>query len=236
MRPVGGAISGAARLLRQGQRAALVGVELLSSAAPTKAIGRVTVGFSFQEARGELQRVRDPENAARTEFGHPERPLSEDLLDGLVVGRIEAPASPLRLEPTPVSGTNLGTVQGGVLALAANEAGQAAGRAGGQEDWRTRDLAVHELSMRKPGPRQTRSRALHRGPDGAGVRIEVLDPSANDRLGGGRQHPGCGPRPTEARRLFAQRSPSKILTRRKREHSAQRRTPCDASSAMRSGL
>ncbi len=177
-----GEISATARLLRQGRRTAVVEIELFSSAAPDEPVGLATVGFSVLEARGDLQRSDHPQATSRTEFGHPDRPLSEDILTRVGVHWLDARAGQLSLKPNPRVRNTLGAVQGGVLALLADAAGEARGRAEGRESGVTCDLALHYLAQGKTGPLETRTRVLARGPDGARVRVEILDRGQSDRL------------------------------------------------------
>ncbi|MFP6639903.1 MAG: hotdog domain-containing protein [Myxococcota bacterium] len=68
------------------------------------------------------------------------------------------------------------------LALLADAAGEARGRAEGHESGVTRDLALHYLAQGKTGPLETRTRVLALRPDGALIRVEILDRGESDRL------------------------------------------------------
>lgn len=177
-----GEITARARLLRQGRRTAVIEVELFSSATPAEPVGLATVGFSVLEARGELQRADSPEGASRTEFAHPNRVLSEDILKRVGVRWIDATAGQLSVELTPYLRNTLGAVQGGALALLADAAGEARGRAEGHESGATRDLTLHYLAQGKTGPLETRTRVLAREGRSTLVRVEIVDRGENDRL------------------------------------------------------
>jgi acyl-coenzyme A thioesterase PaaI-like protein len=70
---------------------------------------------------------------------------------------------------------SLGALQGGVAALLATLAAEAAGGAALGGACVARDLALHYLSLARESPARTSSRVLRRGASGALLRVESRD-------------------------------------------------------------
>jgi uncharacterized protein (TIGR00369 family) len=77
---------------------------------------------------------------------------------------------------------SFGAIQGGIVALLADVAGQCAARAATGQPLITKDMTIHYLSQGKVGPFRTRARMLRKTSDTALTRVEVVDRGANDRL------------------------------------------------------
>lgn len=73
-------------------------------------------------------------------------------------------------------------IQGGIVALLADIAGQCAARAATGRQLITRDISIHYLSQGKVGPFQTAARVIRTTKDTALTRVRVVDKGANDRL------------------------------------------------------
>lgn len=172
----------ATRLLRHGKRAAIIEVNFFAGEQKQRRVGLATLGFSILKARGEIQRMTEQAEAPRTEFGHAQRPLTQDILDRLGVEILDPGRGQIRLEPTAYNCNTLGTVQGGVLALLADEAGQSLGRRVGEANWVTRDMTLHYLALGRTGPLETEAEILSQSEESALVRVEILDRGEANRL------------------------------------------------------
>ena len=169
------------RILRQGRRTVIIEVDFFESSRPASPIGMATVGFSVLEARGDIQQMKGSEEPIRSEFGDAQNPLTQDILGRLGAETLDAAQGRVRLHPSSYSSNTLGAVQGGVLALLTDEAGQLLAREKGQPEWVTRDLALHYLALGKTGPLETRARWLDGGGESALVRVEIVDRGEDDR-------------------------------------------------------
>ena len=176
-----GELQVASRILRQGRRTVIIEVDFFESGRPASPIGMATVGFSVLEARGDIQQMKGSAEPIRSEFGDTQNPLAQDILSRLGVETLDAAQGRIRLHPSSYSSNTLGAVQGGVLALLTDEAGQLLARERGQPEWVTRDMALHYLALGKTGPLETRVRWLDGGAESALVRVEILDRGEGDR-------------------------------------------------------
>lgn len=170
------------RLLRHGKKTAIIEVNFFGGEKNKKRVGLATLGFSILKARGETQRMTEEAEALRIEFGDVQNPLTQDILDRLGVEILDPERGQIRLEPTAYCGNTLGAVQGGVLALLADEAGQSLGRQVGHPDWVTRDMTLHYLALGKTGPLETEAEILSQSEHAALVRVEILDRGQANRL------------------------------------------------------
>jgi uncharacterized protein (TIGR00369 family) len=170
------------RLLRHGKRTAIIEANFFAGDQNQSRVGLATLGFSVLKARGENQRMTEDAEGPRTEFGDSQKPLSRDILDRLGVEVLDPERGQIRLEPTAYSLNTLGAVQGGVLALLADEAGQTLARQVSQPDWVTRDMTLHYLALGKAGPLETEAEILSQSDEAALVRIKILDRGEADRL------------------------------------------------------
>jgi uncharacterized protein (TIGR00369 family) len=176
-----GELQVAAHVLRQGRRTIIIEVDFFAAGLEAPPIGMATLGFSVLKARGGVQQMRGSENPFHAEFSNAQKPLEQDILKRLGVETLDATQGQIRLHPSSYSSNTLGAVQGGVLALLADEAGQLLARQEAQAEWVTQDLALHYLALGKSGPLETRARLLNRNRESALVRVEILDRGEGDR-------------------------------------------------------
>jgi len=170
------------RLLRHGKRTAIIEANFFAGDQNQERVGLATLGFSVLKARGENQRMIENGEEPRTDFGDSQKPLSQDILDRLGVEIVDPKRGQIRLEPTAYSLNTLGAVQGGVLAVLADESGQTLARQVSQPDWVTRDMTLHYLALGKTGPLETEAEILNQSDEAALVRIEILDRGEANRL------------------------------------------------------
>jgi uncharacterized protein (TIGR00369 family) len=73
-------------------------------------------------------------------------------------------------------------LQGGMIAVLADVAGEMAAGAAAARPMTTKDLAIQYLSQGKKGPFRTRARVIRVTDDTALTRVEVVDRGVEDRL------------------------------------------------------
>ncbi|MCP4668043.1 MAG: PaaI family thioesterase, partial [Deltaproteobacteria bacterium] len=77
---------------------------------------------------------------------------------------------------------SFGALQGGIVAILADMAGQYAGRAVTGRPMITSDLGIHYLAQGKIGPFRTESRVIRVTDETVLTRIEVMDTGAGNRI------------------------------------------------------
>jgi uncharacterized protein (TIGR00369 family) len=174
LRPVrGGTVEARPTLLRR-SRTTIV-IELTLSDAAPEPLGFATTRFAIVPAREPQQRMGVGHDAPRTEFALEGSGLDRPLVPRIGVRCLDAAAGQLELPLGPYTVNSLGALQGGVAALLATLAAEAAGGAALGGACLARDLALHYLSLAREGPVGTSARLLRRDAAGALLRVESRD-------------------------------------------------------------
>jgi acyl-coenzyme A thioesterase PaaI-like protein len=160
-------------LLRRTRRA--LAIEVALAGADGREAGLATVSFAVMPAREGQRRIAVGFDDRRSEFALPGSGLDRPLAERLGVRTLDAAGGALELALEPYVGNSLGALQGGVTALLAELAAEAAGAAALGEPVAVRDLALHYLALAREGPVSTAARVLRREPGVALVRVELRD-------------------------------------------------------------
>jgi uncharacterized protein (TIGR00369 family) len=108
--------------------------------------------------------------------------LAGPLLDEIGIRVVDGSAGVAEAEMSGYVRNSFGVLQGGVVALLADVAGEPAAQAAVGKSLMTSDLSIRYLSPGKIGPFRTASRVVRTTADTALTRVEVRDTGADDRL------------------------------------------------------
>lgn len=174
LRPVQGATVEARPALLRRSRTSIVLELTLSDGAPGP-LAFATTSFAIVPAREPQQRMGVGHDAARTEFALPGSGLDRPLVPRIGVRCLDASSGQLELPLAPYTVNSLGALQGGVAALLATLAAEAAGGAALGGACVARDLALHYLSLARESPVRASARVLRQDASGALLRVESRD-------------------------------------------------------------
>jgi uncharacterized protein (TIGR00369 family) len=165
---ISGTVVASGTVIRAGQSINVIDVdiseELSSSTHPSTSIGSAIMTFSRLPRRKDTIEV-EADSVSGVTFTLEGSGLSRRYLDEVGLQILDDRA-----------------IQGGIVALLADVAGQCAARAATGQRLITKDLTIHYLSQGKVGPFRTRARVLRKTSDTVLSRVEVVDRGANDRL------------------------------------------------------
>jgi acyl-coenzyme A thioesterase PaaI-like protein len=184
LRPLRGAmVEARPALVRRSRTSVVLEVTLFDAASEPLALA--TTSFAIVPARAPQQRMGVGHDAPRTEFARPDSGLDRPLVQRIGVRCLDAAAGRLELPLVPYTVNSLGALQGGVAALLATLAAEAAGVAAPGASCGpaqgapcvARDLALRYLSLARESPASTSARVLRRDASGALLRVESRDGS-----------------------------------------------------------
>lgn len=192
MRPARhGPIFALARGLRAGSKQVVVEVEVLEGHGKDDPLGADPVGvgsmtFSRLAQRAEHAPIRSSDlrepSAGRSRMALPSSGFERPLLESARVRELDSGAGVLELENHDWVRNSFGTINGGMVAILLERAGElAAGAASGTQLWAA-DLAITYLGQTARGPARTRTRLLRASAEHAVCRVELRDTSAGDAL------------------------------------------------------
>jgi uncharacterized protein (TIGR00369 family) len=186
-RPTSDRIAATGTVIRAGRTMAItdvnIGQEGGDPGGPMHSIGTGLVTFS-RRARKEATPAFEPdlEVSETVDFGFEGSGLKKSFRDATGVRVIDEAAGAVELELKEYVRNSVGVLQGGMIALLADAAGEmAAGQATGKP-MASKDLAIQYLSQGKTGPFRTRTRVIRTTNNTALTRIEVIDRGMEDRL------------------------------------------------------
>ncbi len=180
-----GTIVASGIVIRAGQSINVIDVDISeessSSTHPGTSIGCAIMTFSRLPRRKDTIEV-EADSVNGVTFAVEGSGLSRRYLDEVGLQILDDTAGIVEIKMTDYIRNSFGAIQGGIVALLADIAGQCAARAATGQPLITKDLTIHYLSQGKVGPFRTRARMLRKTNDTALTRVEVVDSGANDRL------------------------------------------------------
>ncbi|MDM7999570.1 MAG: hotdog domain-containing protein [Dehalococcoidia bacterium] len=186
-RATGNEVVAAGSVLRAGRAAVVIEAQVLTregrAATPGTLVGSAVATFSrLPHREGNLDIGEDDGAHQVAAFTSQGAGLRGTLLDkaGLII--LDERAGVVELGMSQYVRNSFGALQGGVVALMADIAGQCAARAAAQKPVITTDLAIHYLTQGKTGPFRTATNVLRATAESVLTRIEVLDRAAGDLL------------------------------------------------------
>lgn len=186
-RPEFDTIAAAGKVMRAGRTMAIIDVDLReeggSPDAPTQSIGTAMMTFSRLPRRQDTPAFEpDMEMSEAVDFGIEGSGLKRPYRDAAGLRVLDEAAGIVELDLKEYVRNSLRVLQGGMIAVLSDAAGElAAGEAAGRP-MMTKDLAVQYLCQGKTGPFRTRTRVLRTTQDTALTRVEVIDRGMEDRL------------------------------------------------------
>ena len=172
-------------VIRAGQSINVIDVDIREESSgtthPSTSIGSAIMTFSRLPRRKDTIEV-EADSVNGVTFAVEGSGLSRRYLDRVGLRILDERAGDIEIKMTEYVRNSFGAIQGGIVALLADIAGQCAARAATGQPLITKDLTVHYLSQGKVGPFRTRARMLRQTNDTALTRVEVVDRGANDRL------------------------------------------------------
>lgn len=182
---ISGTVVASGTVVRAGQSVNVIDVdiseELDNSASPRKSIGCAIMTYSRLPRRNDTIEV-EADSVDGITFAVHGSGLSRRYLDEVGLKIQNDTAGIVEIKMTDYVRNSFGALQGGIVALLADIAGQSAARAATGQPLITKDLTLHYLSQGKVGPFVTRARILRKTGDTALTRVEVVDRGAGDRL------------------------------------------------------
>jgi len=180
-----GTIVASGSVIRAGQSINVIDVdineELSGSTHPGTSIGSAIMTFSRLPRRKDTIEV-EADSVNGINFALEQSGLFRRYLDEVGLRILDETAGVIEIKMTDYVRNSFGAIQGGIVALLADVAGQCAARAATGQPLITKDITVHYLSQGRVGPFRTRARMLRKTSDTALTRVEVVDIGANDRL------------------------------------------------------
>ena len=182
---IAGTIVASGTVIRAGQSINVIDVDIREESSsfthPSSSIGSASMTFSRLPRRKDTIEV-EADSVNGVMFGVEGSGLSRHYLDEVGLRILDDRAGIVEINLTDYIRNSFGAIQGGIVALLADIAGQCAARAATGQPLITKDLTIHYLSQGKVGPFQTRARVLRETKDTVLTRVEVVDRGANDRL------------------------------------------------------
>jgi uncharacterized protein (TIGR00369 family) len=180
-----GTIVASGTVIRAGQSINVIDVGISEESSGTThtstSIGSAIMTFSRLPRRKDTIEV-EADSVNGLTFAVEGSGLSRRYLDEVGLQILDDRAGTVEIKMTDYVRNSFGAIQGGIIALLGDIAGQCAARAATGQPLITKDLTIHYLSQGKVGPFRTRARLLRRTSDTASTRVEVVDAGANDRL------------------------------------------------------
>jgi uncharacterized protein (TIGR00369 family) len=191
-RPVAqGPVFAIAAPLRAGSKQVVVDVEVLDGLGkddPQQAqlcgLGTMTFSRLVQRADHAPIRISDAARAAvgRSRMSLPGSGLDQPLLERSGIRVLDAAGGALEIDNHDWVRNSFGTINGGMVAILIERAGELAACAAGGGRFGVCDLTVHYLGQTRTGPARTRARIVRATADHVVCRVELRDTSAADAL------------------------------------------------------
>ena len=186
-RPTLDVIAATGKVIRAGRTMAItdvdIGEEGGDSGGLTNSIGTGLITFSRRPGTKNSSAFDpDLEVSETVDFGIEGSGLKESFRDAAGVRVLDEAAGVVELDLCEYVRNSVRVLQGGMIAVLAEAAGEmAAGTATGKP-MASKDLAIQYLSQGKKGPFRTRTRVIRTTDNTALTRVEVIDLGMEDRL------------------------------------------------------
>ncbi len=186
-RPTFDTIAAAGKVMRAGRTMAIIDADIREEGrgpdGPTKSIGTAMITYSRLPRREDTPELEpDLEVSETVDFGIEGSGLKRPYRDAAGVRVLDEKAGVVELKMKEYVRNSVRVLQGGMIAVLADTAGELAAGAAAGKGMTTKDLAVQYLSQGKKGPFQTRTRVLRTTDDTALTRVEVIDRGLEDRV------------------------------------------------------
>jgi uncharacterized protein (TIGR00369 family) len=185
--PTSDVVAAAGSVIRAGRTMVIIDADIREEegnpAESTRSIGTAMMTFSRLPRREDTPELKLDMDAPETfDFATEGAGLSRPYRDAAGVRVLDAGAGVAELEMKDYVRNSLQVLQGGMIAILADVAGEVAARNAAGKPLTTSDLAIHYLSQGKRGPFRTRTRVLRTTDDTALTRVEVIDRGVEDRV------------------------------------------------------
>jgi uncharacterized protein (TIGR00369 family) len=186
-RPTGDMIVATGKVIRAGRTMAVtdvgVGEEGGDPDGPMNSIGTGLITFSRRPSTKNSSAFGpDLEVSETVDFGIEGSGLKESFRDAAGVRVLDEGSGVVELDLCEYVRNSVGVLQGGMIALLAEAAGEMAAGTVTGKPMASKDLAIQYLSQGKRGPFRTRTRVIRTTDNTALTRVEVIDLGMEDRL------------------------------------------------------
>jgi len=184
-----GRVSALGSILREGKTTVVIRVDIRAeedgNPSAAESIGSSLITFSRLPQRQdtpELDLEMDEESSEAFQFGIDGPGLRDPYLQKAGMRILDEAAGVVELDLNDYVRNSFGSLQGGMVAILADQAGQLAARQATGMPMTTCDMEIHFLSQGKRGPFRTRTEVLRKTQDTVLTRVEITDTGAGDRL------------------------------------------------------
>jgi len=186
-RPTFDTIAAAGKVLRAGRTMAIIDVDIREEGGgperATQSIGTAMMTFSRLPRREDTPAFEPNIEVSETvDFGIEGSGLKRPCRDAAGVRVLDEAAGVVELELREYVRNSLRVLQGGMIAVLSDTAGEMVAGAVAGRPMTTKDLAIQYLSQGKKGPFRTRARVVRTSDDTALTRVEVIDRGMEDRM------------------------------------------------------
>jgi uncharacterized protein (TIGR00369 family) len=186
-RPASETVAAAGEVIRVGRTMAIIDVDIREEEGafgePAKSIGTGMVSGSRLPRRDNAPVLEAAEETSETvHFGIEGSGLNRPFRDAAGVRVLDETEGVVELDLQEYVRNSVGVLQGGMIAILSDTAGEMAAGAEARRPMTTRDLTIQYLSQGKRGPFRTRARVVRATQDTALARVEVIDRGMEDRL------------------------------------------------------
>jgi uncharacterized protein (TIGR00369 family) len=185
--PASEVVAAAGSVIREGRTMAIIDADIREQegnpAELKRSIGTAMMTFSRLPRREDTPELKlDMDGPETFDFATEGSGLKRSYRDAAGVRVLDAGAGVAELEMKDYVRNSMGVLQGGMIAILADVAGEVTARNVAGTPLTTRDLTIHYLSQGKRGPFRTRTRLLRRTDGTALTRVEVIDRGLEDRV------------------------------------------------------
>ena len=180
-------IAATGEVIRVGRTMAIIDVDIREEVGafdePAKPIGIAMVSGSRLPRRKNAPVLAAAEETSETvHFGIEGSGLKRPFRDAAGVRVLDEAEGVVELDLQEYVRNSVGVLQGGMIAILSDTAGEMAAGAEARRPMTTKDLTIQYLSQGKRGPFRTRARVVRATQDTALTRVEVIDRGMEDRL------------------------------------------------------
>ena len=179
-RPVHGEIEAVGRVLRRGRTTVVA--EVLLHERDGESLGIATMSFAVLPRRAGNLTIEQVDHVNRMTMATSDSGLKEPFRDRVALSVIDPDAGAVELPLSSYVMNSLGSIQGGMVAAAADAAAEhaLAGACGGSVE--ICDLQITYLALAKVGPVRTEARVLEATTEFGTAHVEIFDTGSQHRL------------------------------------------------------